>query len=382
MKRINKNIVVFIISVFFLITGFSNRIFNHIKMDIKQLFTGNITISEFTKIIDDDTSDRLSYHDFLLDINSIKENILGTRIIKKEDATIIKADSGMLLTTQLKVDDNQLEQEISYIQKIKNYSEDNGSNFLYCSIPKKAFYEELPPNTSSFDILNKENLLNGLSAHNIPFVDFQYGLQKYQVKDVFFRTDHHWKPYSGFIATKVICEELKEKYGFQYNSEYININNYNVEVFHDYFLGSAGKKVGRFFDWQGADDIEIITPKFNTELSEERPLSEEERRCGKFDETVLFMERMIKDYYNTNPYATYGGGDYRLQIMTNNLNPYGKKILLIRDSFSGVIAPFLALQTRELHIIDDREGDYPEGDIVDIESYIREIQPDYVIVVK
>lgn len=87
------------------------------------------------------------------------------------------------------------------------------------------------------------------------------------------------------------------------------------------------------------DDFELIVPKFESSLTEEQPLKNEIRK-GSFENTVLYMKNMKKDYYKINTYATYSGGDFRLQIMRNNLNKKGKKILLIRDSFACVVAPF------------------------------------------
>ena len=69
-----------------------------------------------------------------------------------------------------------------------------------------------------------------------------------------------------------------------------------------------------------------------------------------------------------------------MQIMRNNLNPNGKKILMIRDSFACVIAPFLSLQTSELHICDMRNNEKIVGDKLNAEEYIKQIAPDYVIV--
>ena len=89
---------------------------------------------------------------------------------------------------------------------------------------------------------------------------------------------------------------------------------------------------------------------------------------------------MKKDYYNGSPYVTYSGGDFRLQIMKNNLTPDGKKILLVRNSYSCVVAPFLALQTSELHVCDMRDFSYFVGEKLNLEEYIKEISPDYVIV--
>lgn len=114
-------------------------------------------------------------------------------------------------------------------------------------------------------------------------------------------------------------------------------------------------------------------------MSEEQPFKNEKRN-GKFEDTVLFLENMKKDSYGVNTYATYSGGDFRLQIMKNNLNPNGKKILLIRDSYACVVAPFLALQTSELHICDMRNYEYYVGNKLNAEEYIKQIKPDYVLV--
>ena len=89
---------------------------------------------------------------------------------------------------------------------------------------------------------------------------------------------------------------------------------------------------------------------------------------------------MKKDYYGGSPYATYSGGEFRLQIMKNNLNQSGKKIVLVRDSFACVVAPFLALQTSELHVLDIRNFEYYVGDRMNVKEYVKEIKPDFVIV--
>ena len=59
--------------------------------------------------------------------------------------------------------------------------------------------------------------------------------------------------------------------------------------------------------------------------------------------------------------------------MTNHLNPDGKKIVLLRESFSCALAPFLALSCSELITIDLR---YFDGDLLDT---LREIDPDLVL---
>jgi hypothetical protein len=137
--------------------------------------------------------------------------------------------------------------------------------------------------------------------------------------------------------------------------------------------------VGTYFTEEGADDFELITPKFETDLIEEQPFKNS-IRTGSFEETVLYMDNLEKDYYGKNSYVTYSGGDYRLQIIKNNKNLEGKKILLIRDSFGCVVSPFLSLQTSELHVCDVRNFESFVGEKVNMEEYIQQIQPDYVLV--
>ena len=65
--------------------------------------------------------------------------------------------------------------------------------------------------------------------------------------------------------------------------------------------------------------------------------------------------------------------------MKNNMNPSGKKILMIRDSFACVVAPFLALQSSELHVCDLRNLELP-GERINVKDYIEQMKPDYVLV--
>lgn len=221
-----------------------------------------------------------------------------------------------------------------------------------------------------------------MKANDIPYVDFYSELIKKRIKetDIYFDTDHHWRLYPSFVAYQSLCEELGERYGFQYNRDYADISNYSVTTYSDWSLGSWGKKVGRFFTWLGADDFDVISPRFQTSLIERQPYKNETRR-GSFDESVLCTNFLEKDYYGVTNYDFYCGGTFRLQIFENEINPQGKKVLLVRDSFGQTITPFLALQTCELHTCDVRNHTQFVGEKLNLEEYIKEIKPEYVIVI-
>lgn len=386
MKRLNKNVIVFICAFCFLIVGFFSRsIAANLVKDVGRLFIGisqgdENSFSSFTNSINNDSTKLLSYHNQLMDLNSIKDNLLGTKIIKKDGDTVIKTEYGSLIDNVKLVNLSDIESISERIDMLRNVAETNGANFLYCAAPKKEYYETTQENAKNYFKNNFETLLSKLAEKNIPYIDFSGSYESKLVTDnKYYYTDHHWTTLTGFNSTKKICEKLNGLYGFDYREDYVDLVNYNVTNYPDWFLGSSGKKSGTYFTWNGADDFDLITPKFDTNLTEEQPIKNE-KRSGKFEDTVLFMDNMKKDYYGVNTYTTYSGGDFRLQIMKNNLNPNGKKILLIRDSFACVVAPFLALQTSELHICDMRNYEYYVGEKLNAEEYIKQIKPDYVIV--
>ena len=388
MKKFNKNCLVFCFAVIFVIAGYFGNMFSPIfstvaeaGMDIKN---GKIEDAmELRKNIDKITGENLLYRNLLMDINSGKENILGTRLIQKDNEVIVKADNNSLKAPKNEIiDDTEFDKMISEVVKLSKVTENNGGKFLYCGVPTKEFYSDtLPSNVSANQGENYAQLINGLREKDIPLVDMSEVFKDAGVSenDIYFQTDHHWTPKSGFTAYKTICQTLNSRYRFAYNEDYTSIENFNIKTYHDWFLGSYGKKVGTYFSWSGADDFDVITPKFDTLFTEEQPFKNEVREGG-FEDAVLFQKNLNKDYYEVDTYSTYGGGNLRLEIIKNQLNKDGKKILLVRDSGGQVVSPFLSLQAGELHTCDVRsEGNYV-GEKLNLEDYIKTIKPDYVIV--
>lgn len=387
MKKFNANCILSVFVLAFIIAGIWGKCFTRLGRGTIDMLAGfkhfdAEAVMDAKDTIDKVSGEELSYHDMMMDIDSFRNNLLGTRVVKKDDVTAVKAFSDSLCNPVELLSDSEIEEVAAQIQKLKNVSEENGAHFLYCAAPKKELYEQLPGNVENHMQENFSRLLEELAAAGVPALNLMKVFDENCLTagtDIFYYTDHHWRACSGFRASGAICRELSSRYGFTYSEEYADLQNYTVDLYPGWFLGSDGKKVGRYFSRHGTDDFELITPDFQTDMTEERPLKGVMRK-GTFEETVLFMQHMEKDYYHKNPYSTYSGGDFRLQIMTNNLNPGGKRILLVRDSFACAAAPFLALQTGELHICDMRDFKYYGSDKINLEDYIPEIKPDYVLV--
>jgi hypothetical protein len=374
-KKINKNILLFLSGFAFVTYGNIYSCYDTISSN----GSGEIRQGIATNRWIDDLENKMPYHDTLVELNIIKENVLGTRIVKKDDAIIIKTDSNSLIFPIEKVYSSDMKEVISAIKELEIESEENGAKFLYCVAPNKEMYQRAPENIENYSKENYILFLSEISEANIPVLDFSEELNKHQKEfELFYRTDHHWTVRSGFIATNALLNELNQRYGFMYDVQKTDINNYDITCYQNWFLGSQGKKVGYGFTMM-ADDFELITPRFYSNLIEEQPFKDQ-LRYGDFTDTVIYSQNLKKDYYHIDTYVTYSGGDYRLQIVRNLMNPGGKKVLLIRDSFACVVAPFFALQTGELHICDVRKSNAYVGEKLNMKEYIKSVKPDYVLI--
>ena len=385
MKNIKKEIAAFIIICIFILTGLVSHSFaGLVKNSVIDLLSGKRGISATIDHINDEIDKTLSYHDALMDLNSVIMRYTGTRYVKKDNVIVSAAENGMLSGDKSKrLSDKQLKAAAEKILELKNVSNSSGAEFLYVFSPNKNMYLSLPAGVDNHALENYEKYIALLTDLNINVLDLPKEKDKdnISVEEMYFITDHHWKPESGLWAAAKICESLQNVCpDFKYEKEYTELNNYDVKTYKDWFLGSIGKKVGRFFSPLGIDDIDLLTPRFETSLIEKQP-AKDETKSGSFTETVMDLKQIEeKDLYDLNPYAAYSGGDFRLQISENKKAPNDSKILVVRDSYACVVTPFLALNCKELHVVDVRDYKWFVGKKLDLKDYIKSIRPDCVIV--
>ena len=378
MKGIVKDIIVFVsISIIVAAGVFSKSFYDGIKTvsDEPGIVNFISSINEIDK--------SLSYHDSLVDLESLVLRVTGTDYVKKsEDETVIKTADDLLCFNDYYVSDEDIATICTNIAKLKTVANENGAEFLYVLAPSKNMDSVFPAGVINYSLDNYARYKNALNKSGVELLDLKAAKEAQGISnsEMFFATDHHWKPESGLWATELICKELGSRYGFEYDEYYTDINNYNQKVYEDWFLGSEGKKVGRYFTARGVDDITLITPKFETSMVEKQPMKNQ-TRSGSFEETVLYQENINeRDYYHLSPYSTYSGGDFRLQIMQNLNADNDVKILMVRDSFACAVSPFLALNCSELYMLDIRHHENYVGKKVNPADYIAEVKPDYVIV--
>lgn len=325
------------------------------------------------------SSEKLTYHDGFMDINSILLRLTNTNVVEKDDTIVIRTKTGILANPRLYMADDALKRRADSVKKLSDAAEKRGTKFLYVMAPTKGYSLDYPEDVGDSTKSNCDRFISELEKRDIQTLNLIDVMSSVSEEELFFATDHHWRPEYAFVGACEIARCLKDKYGFRYDEAVLDMSNYDKKVYKDHFLGSQGKKTGRFYAKGGPDDISIITPSFETSLKEEQPAKGTSRE-GSFEETVMYMENVNrKDYYALNPYATYSGGDFREQIITNRLNPEGETILLVRDSFSCAMSPFLALTASRINCVDVRDGGYV-GSKINVYEYIEALRPDYLVV--
>lgn len=389
MKRFNKNIITFITIFVIVVMGlWSSPVPEYLVkglkdtkeyMDENGFFKG---FGVFTWKIETAFSEGLTYHKDLLELNSAVQNNIGTVQIDKGDTTVIKSKSGYLSYLRSKMSKKTLKKRARKTARLYKAAKENGAEFMYIMAPVKGYYMDFPDNIDDYNRENCDEFIKALKDAEVPYFNLIEEMKKDGIteEEMFFVTDHHWKPEYGLWAANRVAEELNERFGFEYDKEKLNIDNYNIETHYDAFLGSQGKKTGQYFTDHGLDNINIITPKFETSFTDTQ-VGKDYSKTGPFQDVLLHRYHIDEiDLYNKNPYATYLGGDYREQIIENHNNLEGKNILLIKDSFSCAFAPFLSMTAHNTYLLDMRDFDEFKGDRINVKKYIEKIKPDYVFV--
>ncbi len=171
-------------------------------------------------------------------------------------------------------------------------------------------------------------------------------------KELYFRTDHHFNTLGAYTA----YSKLAEKMGI---SPYPEQDFQKTEV-TDSFLGTMYSKSG--FRFLPPDTME------RWDLSEEEKYTLYTADDDTTREGLYFEENLlVKDKY-----TYFLGGNHALQVIKKNTP--GEKVLLIKDSYAHIAAPFIARHFSETHLLDLR---YFKKNV---SNYIAEEKIDRVIV--
>lgn len=287
-----------------------------------------------------------------INLNGGIELLLNKKIVEDvdKDKTIFKLDNDQLtfVNPEYETDycvDNMLE--------LYKYLNQKDIDMLYIQAPFKVnkYSSKLSEGLSYYTNQNADKFLGGLKKNHVPYLDLRETIKNENLDydKLFYNTDHHWKTETAFWAYQNVMCAL----GANYDKKTIDINNFISIEYKKSFLGSQGRRVGKWYG--GIDDYTLIYPLFETNYNIETLKNDGlVEKSGSFKDTIIINSNIDENEpITTNRYAAYFGGDYPLVKVTNK-NISNGKILIVQDSFGLPFSAFMSLNFKQTDILDLR----------------------------
>jgi hypothetical protein len=329
-------------------------------------------LSELKQDISSNAQTKLYFHKTYLEaITSIEKKLSLTYI-----GNIFELDTGHIVENTKRYDMSDM---IDGLTDFYDFLQDIEIDFLYVQTPHVVSPEDDLAKIYNFSNQNADDFLFGLDKESIPYLDLRQSIKRQNLDhySMVFKTDHHWKPETGLWAAQNIAERLNAAYGWDIDTSIYNTENYDF-VYENGFLGSSGLRAT--LGIAEPEPFARIFPKFPVDLTFQIP----EFSLSKHgDFSVIYSnekwdekwEQLVQDNdpYNNNYYGVYTYTHTKFTSITNHLDMTGKKILIIRDSFSMVMNPFLVLGCENVTAIN------PGAFNGSIRTWIEQNVPDIVI---
>ena len=222
-----------------------------------------------------------------------------------------------------------LEKNLSYVRRL--FEKADAHVYLgLIPLAAEVWEEKLPADAPSWD---QAELSRMASELEIPLVDLQSDLAAHADEPIFYRTDHHWTSLGAFYGANALLEAL--------GKELLSMEDFTPEIASGDFNGTLYSQSG--VHWLTPDTLEFWV--------EDTGLSVISWRTGEPEPGSLYDRAYLE---KKDKYSAFLGGNQPLCVIKNGAVTDGSKILLVRDSYSDSLAPFLSQRFSEVHLLDLR----------------------------
>ncbi len=237
------------------------------------------------------------------------------------------------------------------VEKLYTYCKESGREFLYAILPGKPRSDEdlQSQGLSCFRNFTADKMRDEFRKRGIPLLDVREFFRD-DFYSMFYRMDHHWTADAGLRAAGEILKALNREYGSRYDTQRLDPSRFERTVLPDFWVGEQGRKVQG--DLADRDDLVLLTPLDPVRLKYHDMETDKEKEGG-FE--ILTRPELL-ERYNTNitPYYYYMSDLKLLEI--DNADVEEGQILMIYDSFSNVVLPFMSLAVGHITAWDMRNS--------------------------
>ncbi len=292
--------------------------------------SGSIFTGKFMSDYEAYVTDQFAGRDGWTAAKAYAERLVG----KQENNGVYFCADSALISRFDAPDPSKVTNNLNYVNKFV----ENVSVPVYFSlIPGAAtvWADKLPAGAPNYD--QKQIIDQAADTSSAQFIDLYTALMDHKDEAIFYRTDHHWTSLGAYYGYAALMESL--------GIEPVPLSSYEKNTVTTEFYGTVFSSSG--VRWVQPDEIDIYVPEegisvvSHTYDLQGNPV-EEPREL--YDESYLNKK---------DKYSMFLGGQQPLCVVSTG-NTDLPKLLLIRDSYTDSLVPFLTAHFSEIHLIDLR----------------------------
>lgn len=248
--------------------------------------------------------------------------------------------------------DNNLSKNLNAVTKFKN-SIDTPVTVMFAPSTGYIADDVLPNVHNEYnDDLYFENIGKTLSQNGIEFVDLRETFKE-EYKNgtqLYYKTDHHWTTAGAYTAYTKLCESL--------GTTPTPKDSFDIKSY-DGFYGTTYSTSG--FLMTPSDSIEVWENPNNNENNIKVKITEG-KQITEYN-SMFFYDRLEED----DKYPVFIDGNHALTEITNT-SAKGGTLVMIKDSFSHCLAPFLADNYSKIILVDMRYYKLSVSELIEQEN--------------
>lgn len=292
------------------------------EFSFKSLFSGDYT-SKFETY----TTDQFTFRDEWITLKAASELALG----KQENNDVHLCENGTLIEGFKRPENSVLDSNMSALNSLVGNTD---AKVYFALIPDKSdLYSSLLPKNVPNDS-EKEVIDYCYGQSNATNVDMYSALSAHKDEYIFYRTDHHWTSLGAYYGLSALAESM----GLPCPA----LDSYtDRHVVSEEFYGTTWSSSG--FSWVDPDTMEIfVNAPEGLKVTSYPQGSPVEGKLYDFS----FLEKKDK-------YSMFMGGNCPMHVIETG-NEDKPSLLILRDSYTDSLIPFLLDDFSEIHVLDLR----------------------------
>lgn len=305
----------------------------------------NMTSGKFMEDTEDYVNDQIIGRDFWVALKAWSERLTG----KQENNGVYFAKEDTLINRLDTPDPELLEENTGYVNALV----DNVDVPVYFGIIPSAaeiWADRLPagaPTADEQSIIDR--LYNAVQTHT---VDLSSVLAAHHGEELYYRTDHHWTSLGAYYGYAALMDAMGLEAAPLDESRKVTVS----EDFYGTLYSSSGVR------WLPPDHID-------------RYISDEGVTVTAYPDGTpqpgsLYVDSFLSE---KDKYSSFLGGNKPLCVIETE-HTGAPKVLVIRDSYTDSLAPFLTQNFSEIHLFD------PRMNLTSVKDYVEQNEIDSVVV--